>query len=59
MPRFFIDTNDGRFKAQDDEGWVMADANVARDMALAALPEMAMDKRLGSDRREFAVFFID
>ena len=55
MPRYFIDTDDGRLRVQDDEGWEAPDAEAARDMALAALPEMAGDALPDGDRREFAV----
>ena len=55
MPRFFFDSDDGRFQVRDDEGSQLPDAVAARDMALATLPEMAMHQRASSDRRTFAL----
>ena len=55
MPHFFIDTDDGRFRVEDEEGGVYDDAEAARDAAVAVLPEMALRKLSGCDRREFAV----
>ena len=55
MPHFFIDTDDGRFRVEDEEGGVYDDAEAARDAAVAVLPEMALRKLSGCDPREFTV----
>lgn len=53
MPRYFIDTNnDGTF-VEDDEGQDLPDAEAARKVALAALPDMAREKMPDGDRRTF------
>ena len=53
MPRYFIDTNDDDVFVEDEEGQVLADAETARQMAQAALPDMAREKMPDGDGRTF------
>jgi len=41
MPRYFIDTDDGRFQHRDEVGFELPDPTTARKAALDALPDMA------------------
>lgn len=51
MPRYFIDTHDDDMLVKDEDGMEFADADEAREAALAALPDMVRDKvRDGTDR---------
>lgn len=54
MPRFFIDTDDGDYRLQDDEGFEFPDQGAARKAAVDALPDMARQKLPDGDRRVFA-----
>ena len=54
MPRYFIDTDDGDVRVDDDEGFVLADAEAARRAAMAVLPDMTRDKLPDGDRRTFS-----
>ena len=53
MPRYFIDTDDGDVRINDDQGFDLADAEAARREAMAVLPDMARDKLPDGDRRTF------
>ncbi|MCJ2021759.1 hypothetical protein MKK84_30845 [Methylobacterium sp. E-065] len=53
MPRYFIDTNDDDTFVEDEEGQDLPDAEAARDVAQAALPDMARDKMPDGDGRTF------
>jgi hypothetical protein len=53
MPRYFIDTNNDDTFVEDDEGQNLPDAVTARELALAALPDMARDKLPDGDYRTF------
>ena len=55
MSRYFFDTDDGDYRAQDDEGMELPDAEAARVAAVDALPDMARDKLPDGDRRTFSV----
>lgn len=56
MARYYIDTDDGALRVIDEEGYEVADANVARDLALAALPAMVSDCiRADIGRKRFQV----
>lgn len=59
MPRFFIETDDGDNVVFDDEGVVVGSNQMARDLALGALPEMAKDKLPDGDERTFTVTVYD
>ena len=48
-----VDTNDDDTPVEDDEGQDLADAEAARKIALAALPDMARDKMPNGDHRTF------
>lgn len=55
MPRYFFDTDNGDLLVQDDEGIELPDAEAARTIGIAALPDMLRDRLPDSDRRTFAV----
>lgn len=55
MPRFFFDTDDGRFAARDDQGVDCPDRESARRAALSCLPNMADDAMPDGDERRFTV----
>ena len=56
MPHFYFDTHDGSLLVRDAEGYELADIQAARNMAMAALPDMARDhKTADNDRRDFIV----
>ncbi|MGU3661824.1 DUF6894 family protein [Methylobacterium fujisawaense] len=44
MPRFYIDTDDGRSAVIDDDGAEYRDLASAEDEAMRALPEMAQSQ---------------
>lgn len=54
MPRYFIDTDDGRMEVADDEGHDFPDGLAARDFAHDALADMARDGLTGAERRAFS-----
>ena len=54
MPRYFIDTDDGRLHVIDDEGHDLADHAQARELAIRALSDMTRDDPGQSDRRAFS-----
>lgn len=43
MPRYFIDTSDQHHFVRDEEGYDFATAEEAKQAAVNALPEMALD----------------
>ena len=45
MPRYYIDTTDGEFCAEDEEGSELPDLIAARQAAMAVLPEIAQQGR--------------
>ena len=51
MPRFFIDTDDGRTGFVDEDGYELADPHAARDLAVRALSDMARSGSTASDQR--------
>lgn len=53
VPRYFIDTNDDDLFVVDDEGLDLLDAQAARKVAQAALPDMAQEKLPDGDDRTF------
>ena len=53
MPRYFIDTNDDDVFVADDEGQDLPNAEAAREVAQAALPDMARDKIPDGEGRTF------
>lgn len=53
MPRYFIDTDDNDSFVEDDEGQDLPDVEAARELAQAALPDMARDKIPDGDCRTF------
>lgn len=55
MPLFFFDTDDGDRFCYDDEGQDLPDAQAARRLALATLPNMAEDRLPNGDKRTLAV----
>ncbi|RDJ20132.1 hypothetical protein DWF00_16615 [Bosea caraganae] len=55
MPRYFIDSSDGRHSDIDKEGLELSDDETARRIALDALPDMARDKLPDGDERSFRV----
>ena len=55
MPRYFFDTDDGDVLVEDGEGIELPDAEAARTIGVAALPDMARDRLPDGDRRTFAV----
>lgn len=54
MPCLFIDTDDGDLLVHDEAGLDHADVAAARDMALAALADMAEHGIGGGGRRAFS-----
>lgn len=54
MPRYFIDTNDDDVFVEDDEGQDFPNVEAAREVAQAALPDMARDKMPDGERRTFS-----
>ena len=59
MPRYFIDTNDDDRFVEDEEGHILADAEAAREMAQASLPDMAREKLPDGDGRTFSAVVRD
>ncbi|AWN41386.1 DUF6894 family protein [Methylobacterium durans] len=55
MPRFFIDSDDGNLHVHDDEGQDFPDAESARRLATAMLPDMAREKVASGDPSTFLV----
>jgi len=55
MPRYFFDTDNGDLQVEDDEGIELPDAEAARAIGVAALPDMARDSLPDGDQRTFAV----
>ena len=55
MSRFFFDTDDGELLLRDPEGQDLPDAEAARQLALTALRDMAVEALPDGDRRVFAV----
>lgn len=55
MPLYFIDSSDGDHTDIDKEGLELANDEVARRVALDALPDMARDKLPDGDERSFRV----
>lgn len=55
MPHYFIDTYDTGRELADKEGYDVADAEAARRLALASLPDLARDEIPDGDRRTFGV----
>ena len=53
MPRYFIDTDDSDFACRDEEGHDLPDAEAARRLAQATLPDMARDDLPDGERRTF------
>ena len=53
MPRFFIDTYDGHFWAEDEGGAEFRDLEAARLEAISALPEIALDRDVTDGPREW------
>ncbi|WP_409566230.1 DUF6894 family protein [Methylobacterium sp. J-070] len=51
MPRFFIDTDDGRMTVTDEDGYELANVRAARDLAVRALCEMTQGDPGPADRR--------
>lgn len=50
MPRFFIDTDDGRLAVTDKDGYELANVRAARDLAIRALCEMTQGDPGPADR---------
>jgi hypothetical protein len=59
MPRFFFDIDDGERIHRDDEGLDFANAELARDNAVSALPDIARDVMPDGQRRDFIVTMRD
>ena len=59
MPRYFIDTSDGDTFIHDDEGHDLPGVTAARDVAQAALPDIARDKLPDGEKRTFCAFVRD
>ncbi|WP_267428594.1 hypothetical protein [Methylobacterium sp. GC_Met_2] len=59
MPRYFIDTNDDDTFVEDEEGQILVDAEAARQMAQASLPDMAREKMPDGDGRTFSAVVRD
>ena len=53
MPHFFIDTYDGHFWAEDEEGAEFRDLEAARIVALSTLPEIALHRNVADGPREW------
>ncbi|WP_419952107.1 DUF6894 family protein [Methylobacterium sp.] len=53
MPRFFIDTDDGQFSAEDEEGAEFQDLEAARVEAISTLPEIALHRNVTDGPREW------
>jgi hypothetical protein len=54
MPRFYIDTDDGRFVVTDEDGADYRDLASAEDEAMRALPEMAQSLHPARNWREIS-----
>jgi hypothetical protein len=54
MPRFYIDTDDGRFALTDEDGADYRDLASAEDEAMRALPEMAQSRYPARDWRQIS-----
>ncbi|MGH1587334.1 DUF6894 family protein [Methylobacterium phyllosphaerae] len=59
MPRYFIDTNDDDMFVEDEDGQILADAEAARQMAQASLPDMAREKMPDGEERTFSAVVRD
>jgi hypothetical protein len=55
MPRYFFDIDDGEIVTEDDEGLEVDGLAMARDRAIAVLPNIARDVLPDGDRRTFIV----
>lgn len=53
MPRYFIDTDDGDLRVEDEDGHDLSGPHAARLIALDVLPDMARDKLPDGERRAF------
>ena len=53
MPRYFIDTDDGDLRVEDEDGHDLSGPHAARLIALDVLPDMARQKLPDGDRRTF------
>lgn len=54
MPRFYIDTDDGKFAAIDEDGAEYRDLATAEDEAMRALPKMAQSLHPARDWRQIS-----
>ena len=54
MPRFYIDTDDGKFEAIDGDGAEYRDLATAEDEAMRALPEMVQSLHPARDWRQIS-----
>lgn len=52
MPRFYIDTDDGRSAVTDEDGTEYQDLASAEDEAMRSLPEMAQSRYPARDWRQ-------
>lgn len=59
MPRFYIDTDDGRSVVIDDDGAEYRDLASAEDEAMRALPEMAQARYPARDWRQVSAVVRD
>ena len=58
MPRFFFDTSDGSI-IKDEEGTEFANAHLARDAAIEALPDIAREEMIKHDSRAVVMLMRD
>lgn len=54
MPRFYIDTDDGKSAVTDEDGAEYQDLASAEDMAMCSLPEMAQSCYPARDWRQIS-----
>jgi hypothetical protein len=59
VPRYFFDTNDDDLFVEDEEGQFLADAEAARRVAQASLPDMAHEKLPDGEERTFSTVVRD
>ena len=59
MPRFFIDTDDGKFAVTDEDGAEYQDVASAEDVAMRSLPEMAQSRYPARDWRDISAIVRD
>jgi hypothetical protein len=55
MPRYYFDSRDGESFICDEEGFEYPNLEAARDVATAALADLAKEVLPGSVRRELAI----